>query len=283
MAADIIGLVGVGKMGSALLVQLRAAGHQVRAFDIFPAAMTAAEKAGALPAASPADAARDCAFVHVFLATDQQVLDVMSAPDGVFAGTKPGTIVLLHSTILPATTQRAAELAPKGVVVIDAPCTSKPNVLEAGGGMFLVGGPKDVVEKVRAHLKPLSKDIYHFGPLGAGNAAKIAKNLGNVVERVMVAETARLVESAGLDIEQFLAMTKAAAHGGVWAHWERVLVVENGHASPKRAAGLVSKDIHHAMTLAKKYGLKLPVTNATAETAGSWHAAWKSGGTAKVD
>ena len=283
MAADMIGLVGVGKMGSALLVQLKAAGHKVRAFDIFAGAMDAAEKAGAEKAASPADAARDCAFVHVFLATDQQVIDVMTAADGVFAGTKPGTIVLLHSTILPATTQRVAELAPHGIRVIDAPCTSIPKVLEAGGGMFLVGGPKDTVETARVHLKPLSKDIYHFGPLGAGNAAKIAKNLGNVVERVMVAETARLVEAAGLDITQFLAMTKAAGHGGVWAHWERVLVVENGHASPKRAAGLVSKDIHHAMTLAKNFGLELPVTHATAETAGRWHAAWKAGGTAKVN
>ncbi|MGE5539479.1 MAG: NAD(P)-dependent oxidoreductase [Gemmatimonas sp.] len=271
-----VGLVGVGKMGTALLSRLAAAGHRVRAFDVSEAALAAARDAGAETVASPADAGRGARFVHVFTATDQQTEDATTGANGVFAGVSPGTMVILHSTILPETTRRIAAAAPVGVTVIDAPITSMPRVLAAGDGMFLVGGATDAVEIARAHLAPLGKSIYHFGPLGSGNAAKIARNLGNVVERVMAAETARLVEAAGLDIELFLDMTKNASRSSVWANWERVLVVENGHAEPKRASGLVSKDIHHAVTLAKQFNVDMPVTRATADTAARWAAKWKA-------
>lgn len=276
MAAKTVGLVGIGKMGSVLLDRLRAAGHRVRAFDISEPAMKAAAAGGAEIAASPAAAASGCAFIHVFLATDAQVTEVMNAPDGVFAGSKPGAIILLHSTILPATTRAVAAQAPPGVTVLDAPVASMPRALAAGDGMFLLGGAGEAVAAARAHLAPLGKAVYHMGPLGAANIAKIARNLGNVVERVMAAEIARLVEAAGLDIGQFLEMVASASRTGIWKEWPRMLTVENGHAAPKRASGLVSKDIVHAMSLAAELGLDLPVARATAHTAAEWLAAWRA-------
>ena len=272
---EMVGLVGVGKMGSALLTRLLLAGHTVRAYDVFPAAMAAATESGAQAATSPADAVKGCRYAHLFPATDQQMEDVTTGPNGVFSTASPGTTIFLHSTILPTTTQRIAQAAPQGVTVLDAPVTSMPRLLKEGDGIFLVGGATEDVERVRPHLSKLVRTFYHFGPLGSGNKAKIARNLGNVVERVMMAETARLVEAAGLDISLWLAMVKdASGQRGAWSNWERALVVENNHAGPKRAAGLVTKDIHHAMALAKSCGTDLPVTQATAKVAGEWAAIW---------
>ena len=152
--------------------------------------------------------------------------------------------------------------------------TSKPPVLAAGKGTFMIGASPDAAAAVCAHLAPMCKAAVHCGATGAGNAMKICKNLGNVVERVMVAETAKLVEAAGLDIVQFLAIAKSGNIASVWNNWERVLEVANKHAEPKRASGLVSKDIHHALALSKDCGLDLPVLQATAETAGQWAEMW---------
>ena len=263
-----VALIGVGKMGRALLERLHAEGHQVKAYDIAEEPMATARTMGATAAACSAEAARDAAYVHVFVHNDQEVLDATLGPNGVLAGAGTGCILFLHSTILPETTARVAEAAAgQQVVVLDAAVTSVPRRLQAGEGTFLVGGPDDVVAKIRPHLESLGKAVCHFGPLGSGNVAKIAKNLTNAVERVMWAETVQIVEAAGLDVRQFLDMAKAVDNGSMVSQWERVIRVEDGHAGPQRARGLFSKDVQHAARVAAAYGLDLPVTRNTAETA----------------
>lgn len=267
------GLIGVGKMGRALLGLLVRAGHKVRAYDISPEAIEHARANGAEVVASAAEAARGSEFVHIFLTTDEQVESALTGADGVFSTAEPGCLVFVHSTILPETTRRMAAAAPAGVTVTDAAVTSIPKVLAAGEGIFLMGGDAATVARARAYLGPISRNVYHFGPTGAGDAAKIAKNLCNVVERVMVAEAARLAEVAGVDMSLFLQMNEESGTVGL-AKWKRSLVFEHGHTEPVRKAGLFSRDIHHAARLAEALGLELRVTKATAETANEWRRKW---------
>ncbi|MDH3240431.1 MAG: NAD(P)-binding domain-containing protein [Alphaproteobacteria bacterium] len=273
---EMVALIGVGKMGRALLHRLKLQGHDVAAFDIASEPMETARALGAETAASSAEAAQAAAIVHVFVHNDQEVFDATLGPAGVLEGAKPGTLVLLHSTILPATTFRVAEAAgTRGIDVLDAAVTSVPRRLQAGEGNFLVGGREELVTRARAHLLPLGKSVHHFGPLGAGNTAKIAKNLTNAVERVMLAECVRIVETAGLDVSQFLNMARDASSGAMVQTWERFIRFDDaGHAGPARARGLLSKDVQHAARVAGELGLDLPVTRATAETALKWLAAW---------
>ena len=103
-----VALVGVGNMGSALLERLLAAGAKVSAFDIKDSAMQAARERGAQTVASPAEAARGAKIIHVFVYDDQGVFDATFGEEGVLAGAGEAAIVILHSTILPATTRRVA-------------------------------------------------------------------------------------------------------------------------------------------------------------------------------
>ncbi|MCH8916914.1 MAG: NAD(P)-dependent oxidoreductase [Proteobacteria bacterium] len=230
---DKLALIGVGKMGRALLTRMLAANHQVKAYDIADEPMATARAMGAATATCSAEAARDAAFVHVLVHDDQEVLDATLGPGGVLEGAGAGATVLLHSTILPETTARVAEAAElMGVDVADAPITSVPRRLEAGGGTFLVGGADDVVAKIRPHLESVGKAVYHFGPLGSGNVAKIAKNLTNAVERVMFAEAVEIVQAAGLDAVQFLDMARDVTTGATIEHWDKV---NPGRRRPRRA------------------------------------------------
>ncbi len=272
---ETVALIGVGKMGRALLHRLKAEGHEVRAYDIAEEPMRTARELGAVTAASSAEAAQGAAIVHVFVREDEEVLDAAMGPAGVIEGAAPGTLLILHSTILPATTFRVAEAArAREIDVIDACVTSVPRRLQAGQGIFLVGGPEDQVARARAHLLPLGREVHHFGPLGAGNTAKIAKNLTNGVERVMWAEVAMIVEAAGLDARQFFEMAKAASHGAMVEDWERVVRTGDGPAGPQRAGGLFNKDIQHAARLAADVGVAAPVTRAAAEEALQWVKEW---------
>ncbi|MBT3793168.1 MAG: NAD(P)-dependent oxidoreductase [Rhodospirillales bacterium] len=270
-----IGLVGVGAMGSSLLERLFASRHTVKAFDIADTAMTKASNDGAQTVDCAASAAKDVDFVHVFVRTDQEMLDATLGPKGVLEGVSPGCPVILHSTILPDTTRQVASDAAKaGIDVMDASVTSVPRVLRAGGATFLVGGPDEVVAKVRPHLEALGKAVIHFGPVGAGNTAKIIKNYSNVVERVLMAETVALAQAGGLDVLQYLEMAQGVSSGNIIEKWEKALVVEDGTYGPKRAAGLFNKDIHHVAQLGDLLGLDLPLTRGAAKASKNYLEHW---------
>lgn len=271
-----VGLIGVGKMGRALLSRLIMAGNSVKAYDIADEAMEAARAGGAETVKCSAEAALGARFVHVFVHNDDEVLDACLSDKGALEGEEAGATLLLHSTILPATTFAVAEkAAPRGVDVLDASVTAVPRRVAAGDATFLVGGADDVVAAARGHLESVGAGVNHFGPQGAGNIAKLAKSLGNAVERVLWAETVAIVQAAGLDPRQFLEMAKAVTNAPMVANWERIISIdENGHAGPGRARGLLSKDVQHAARLAADYGIDAPVTRETAATALKWLATW---------
>src|SRR5687767_15579870 len=106
---ETIGIVGVGNMGSALMERQRLAHVEQLAYDIDPAALERARGNGAEPTASAAELARQATLIDVVVRTDDEVLDCTVGEQGVLAGARPGTLVLLHSTILPHTTRRVAE------------------------------------------------------------------------------------------------------------------------------------------------------------------------------
>jgi 3-hydroxyisobutyrate dehydrogenase-like beta-hydroxyacid dehydrogenase len=262
-----VALVGVGNMGSALLERLIAAGAKVRAFDIKDSAMQAARERGAQAVASSAEAAGGAKIIHVFVHNDQEILDATLGDQGVLAGADKGAIVILHSTILPATTRRVAEeAARKAVRVVDACVTSTPRYVRAGEAVFLVGGDDEVVAEIGPHLEKIGSKVWHFGPLGCGNAAKLVKNLSNVMERVMWMETLTAVKAAGIDPRQYAEMLKSVMRGSAISDWEKIIRIEDGVVSPARPGGnIFRKDVPHALKLLHELGLKLPLTEGTGE------------------
>jgi 3-hydroxyisobutyrate dehydrogenase-like beta-hydroxyacid dehydrogenase len=272
-----VGLVGVGAMGQALLQRLVLAGVKVRAYDISEESMAAARELGAETVESAAEASRGVEAVHLFVRTDQEEIESATGPGGLLEGAAPGTILLLHSTVLPETTRRVAAAAAKTKVdVVDAPVTSVPRQVGAGEGVFLVGGDPDVVARVRPHLEALGKHLYYFGPLGAGNIAKIAKNSINAMERVMLAEVLAVVEAGGLDLNDFMEMSVLTDQGSTVARWKRAFSIDRNHASPRPASNVLNKDIGHAADLADSLGVRAPITRSSADMAKVWVASWET-------
>ena len=269
------GLVGVGAMGTALLGRLLQAGCAVRAYDIAPAKRAAAQQAGAEAVGSPAEAARGAQFIHVIVASDEEVEAACLGPDGVLAGASSDAILLLHSTILPATTRRVGEAAvQRGLQVLDAAVTAVPVRVAAGAAVFLVGGDETVVARARPHLLSVGRELQHFGPLGAGNVAKLAKNMVNAAERVLLDEALKMTEAGGIDARQFLETLQAADHGSLISHWEKNLTAAGLHAEPRPATNLFNKDVQLAERYAEMSGLDLPMTRGAAATARRWVAKW---------
>lgn len=271
-----VGLIGVGAMGTALLSRLHAAGREVQAYDISVERMEVARAAGAHTVASAAEAARGVPFVHIFVRTDGELMDVTTGGGAVLAAAAKGAMVFLHSTVMPEIS-RAIDAAARerGVRIIDAPITAVPRVVSEGNAVFLLGGDQADAAIAVPYLEPLGRAVYHFGPVGSGNVAKIAKNLINANERIALAEVAALVEAGGLDVVKFLDMAAAIDRGSTVGRWQSTLSVEENHVAPRPASNLYNKDIGLAAELASELGVSAPMTQAAADTAKVWVEGWE--------
>lgn len=273
--SDQVALIGIGAMGLVLLKRLRKLGKDVRAFDVSPDRMQAAREAGAQPAASPAEAAKGVSHIHIIVPKDEHLIDVTLGPNGVLKTASPGTLLFLHSTVMPETTRRIAEAAAASKVdALEATITGIPPRLEAGNAQILVGGPTALVERAREHLEKVIGPINHFGDYGAANIAKLAIALISGANRVVLAEALSIVEAGGIHPEKFLKVLQEVGAKLPADRWEDLFVIKNGHAWHRPSTNLFRKDVGLAAKLARDFGLDTPVTQGAAQTATRWVKEW---------
>lgn len=268
-----VGLIGVGLMGAALMTRLSAAERDVQAFDISEERMRLARELGADTVGSVAEAACGVDFIHVFVRTDDELEEVTTGNDGILSSAKEGSILFMHSTVMPDTTRKIAEVArARKVRAMDAPVTAVPRVVAEGRAVFLMGGADEDAAVAKPYLEPLGRAVHHFGPVGSGNVAKIAKNLINANERIALAEVTAIVEAGGLKVQQFLEMAASIDQGSTVSRWQGAFSIDGNHAAPRPASNLLNKDIGLAADLARALGLRTPMTQDTAEV---WVAGWE--------
>jgi 3-hydroxyisobutyrate dehydrogenase-like beta-hydroxyacid dehydrogenase len=255
-----IGMVGVGNMGSALLERLRLAGESAITYDIAPEARDRARALDASVAESSAAVARASTIVDVVVRTEQDVLDAALGPQGVLEGAAPGTLVLLHSTILPRTTRKVFEAAqPRGVHVIDACMVGVPAVVRAGNLNFVVGGPVELFERARPHLLKMSKAVFHMGPLCSGNVTKLVKNMTTGAEALIIQEAVRIGQAGGIPPRELLQVFEQVYSGTMLSRWESTFLLD-GETPRLRARGnIYEKDIPLAVALAHDLGVIAPI------------------------
>lgn len=261
-----IGFVGTGAMGSALLSRLKLAGGSAIAFDIAPAAMEAARKEGAEPVSSAKAVAQNSTIIDVVVRTDQEVLQCMLGNDGVLEGAAPGALVLLHSTIRPATTKKVAELAAdKRVNVIDACMTAIPSVVRQGGLTFLVGGQKAFFDRAKPHLLNMAKDAVHMGPLGCGNVTKLFKNMVTASEALIVYEALQIAKAGGVSYKAALDLMHKTKSQHILDRWDTRFDLAGGDLKFNPGTNLYDKDLPLAAEVGKSLGAEIPVVEALAK------------------
>lgn len=272
----IVGLVGTGALGRALLERCIAAGLVTQTYDVSTSATEAVRALGATIVDSPRSAAYNADCVHVCVRSDEEAIEAVLGSNGALCGLGKGALLLLHSTMLPETTQLiGAAAAPLGVDVLDATVLGVPSAIRAGSACFLLGGADTVVERTRPYLLRLVRAVYHFGALGAGNVAKIAKNLATAADRVVLVEAVALAEAGGVDPGTLLNMMRAE-FSPTSEQWEDAFTIASGHAKPRPTTNLLGKDIGLAATFAAERGLVLPVTRSVAETAAHFVSIWNA-------
>jgi 3-hydroxyisobutyrate dehydrogenase-like beta-hydroxyacid dehydrogenase len=146
---------------------------------------------------------------------DREVEEAVAGPDGLLAGLAPGSILIQMSTIKPSTIHKLAPLAEaKGIRLIDAPVSMGQYVADAKLSI-MVGGDPDVFAECRPIFEALGKDIFHVGPLGTGQAAKLVNNLISMTNAAVAAEGLLIGLKAGIDPDILHRVVQAGSGGSI--------------------------------------------------------------------
>jgi 3-hydroxyisobutyrate dehydrogenase-like beta-hydroxyacid dehydrogenase len=198
-----VAVIGLGAMGTPMALRLVEAGFPVAVFDVVPERVQGLVAAGARGGLSPADAVHGCDRVVVMVATPAQLRAALAGADGIAATVPTGAIVIVTGTVgVEAVTEAEAELAPRGVSVLDAAVSG--GVRRAGTGELLImaGGDAGRLERCRTVLAVLGTELVHCGPrVGDGQAVKLVNQLLGGVHLAAAAEALAFATALGLDRE----------------------------------------------------------------------------------
>jgi 3-hydroxyisobutyrate dehydrogenase len=261
-----IGFIGVGNMGGPMSANLSKAQHQVRAFDLSPEAVAAAEAAGATAAPMVAEAVKDAEIVVTMLPAGAHVREVYMGENGIFANAPKDTLFIDSSTIDVATSREVAAAAEAaGFAMLDAPVSGGTGGAEGGTLTFMVGGDADAFERGAKAFDAMGKTIVHCGSAGAGQAVKACNNMLLAISMIGVAEGFNLADALGID-RQIVYNVCSTATASSWALNTYCPVPGPAPASPANrdyqagfTADMMLKDLRLAQDAAQKAGVSTPL------------------------
>jgi 3-hydroxyisobutyrate dehydrogenase-like beta-hydroxyacid dehydrogenase len=197
------GLIGLGLMGAPVNRHLLAAGLEVTCHDLDEQRVRDAVERGAKAAATAAEVAANSDVVLVIVPTNDDARHVCLAEDGLLSGAAPGSVIVLCSSLTPATCveleQRARD---REVELIDAPMTGGIRGAEQATMTLLVGGDPRSLTKARPVLDAISTSIHHLGGIGAGQVGKTVNNLIHWGEIVVITEALALGAKLGVEVSK---------------------------------------------------------------------------------
>ncbi|KQQ91091.1 3-hydroxyisobutyrate dehydrogenase [Aureimonas sp. Leaf324] len=258
-----IAFIGLGNMGRPMVSRLVAAGAIVRAFDVVPAALDAAAKAGVPTAATMAEALRGADVLITMLPAGQHVVGVCVDAYPLL----PAGALHIDCSSIDIASARAvhAYAAEHGFQCVDAPVSGGTGGAEAGTLTFMLGGEEAAIERAGPILEPMAGRIVHCGEPGTGQAAKICNNMILGISMIGVCEAFTLAERLGLS-HQALFDVASKSSGQCWSLTSYCPVPgpvptspANNDYRPGFAAALMAKDLGLSQAAAAGADVETPM------------------------
>lgn len=159
-----VGVLGLGIIGSRVVENLRAAGHEVFVWS---------RSARAVPnfLASPREVAEAAGIIQIFVRDGAALLEAIEDMKPVLGA---GHLVMNHATVSKkAALQAAALVEETGAAFLDAPFTGSKMAAQNGKLTYYIGGSDLMLERARPVLEASAAKIL---PLGAVGDAMVLKS-----------------------------------------------------------------------------------------------------------
>ncbi|MGJ8710964.1 L-threonate dehydrogenase [Pantoea agglomerans] len=263
MPAENICVIGLGSMGMGAAKSCLRAGLNTWGVDLNPAALENLRQAGARDAQASASAFADQLDAVLLLVVNaQQVNAILFGEKGLAAKLRPGTVVMVSSTLSARDAQQIEQqLAQYQLLMLDAPVSGGAAKAASGDMTVMASGSDAAFAQLQSVLDAVAAKVYRVGSeIGLGSTVKIIHQLLAGVHIAVGAEAMALAARAGIPLETMYEVVTNAA-GNSWMFENRMRHVVDGDYSPKSAVDIFVKDLNLVADTAKALHFPLPLAS----------------------
>ena len=251
-----LGVIGAGNIGGAIAANLLADGHEVAVHDVDATRTGALAEKGATVCGSPAAVGERSEITFTSLPTPA----IMQATAKAWSdGAARDAILVDLSTNAPSVVRSVgARLGEQGRHLLESPLTGGAPGAQARMLVFMVGGEPAVFERCRPVLAKLGRAVFHLGPLGLGNTAKLVNSLLAFTSTWVSLEGLAVAVKAGIDLRTMIDVIRTGGAGNFFT--DRMVEGINQRGRPTQfALALAAKDAGLLLDVARAASVPVPV------------------------
>ncbi|MEM4979256.1 MAG: NAD(P)-dependent oxidoreductase [Candidatus Bathyarchaeia archaeon] len=253
-----VGWIGTGVMGKPMCGHILRAGYRVTLYNRTKAKAEELIARGAKWAGSPREVAEEADVIFTMVGYPEDVREVYLGPNGILAGAKRGSIMIDMSTSQPSL---AVEIYSKakaiGAHALDAPVSGGDIGAREGTLSIMIGGDRDIAERVKPLFQLMGKSIRYMGPAGSGQSAKLCNQILIASTMIGVVECLLYAHKSGLDLMDVIAAVGSGA-AGCWSINNLGPRIVRRDFDPGFMVEHFVKDMGIALEEARKMNLALP-------------------------
>jgi 3-hydroxyisobutyrate dehydrogenase-like beta-hydroxyacid dehydrogenase len=260
-----LGFVGLGVMGSEMVLRLLDKGHTVTGYNRTRTKATRLIEKGMQWAGSPREVAAASDFTFSMVTNSAALEMIVEGSDGILAGLAPGKVLIDMSTVSPAFSRSvAAKVRAIGAEMVDAPVSGSVITLQEGKLSVMVGGRKDAFDRIAALLHDIGPKVTYVGDNGLALVMKIAANLSLAVQMLAFSEGILLAEKSGISRDVAVDVLTNSAIASPMVKYRGPFVLK----LPAEAwfnVNMMQKDMLLALELGRALDVPMPTTAITNE------------------
>jgi 3-hydroxyisobutyrate dehydrogenase-like beta-hydroxyacid dehydrogenase len=255
-----LGFVGLGVMGSEMVLRLLEKGHTVTGYNRTKAKAERLLKAGMKWANSPREVAAAVDMTLSMVTNSAALGAIVDGPDGILSGLTSGKVLIDMSTVSPAYSREvAAKVRAKGADMVDSPVSGSVITLQEGKLSVMIGGSAETFERIKPVLLDIGPKVTHVGDNGLALVVKIASNLSLAVQMLAFSEGVLLAEKSGIKREVAVDVLTNSAIASPMIKYRGPFVLK----LPAEAwfnVNMMQKDMLLALDLGRSLDVPMPTT-----------------------
>lgn len=262
MAAESVGMIGLGIMGSAMSTNLIHAGFKVVGFDVLAPRRHALRKSGGTPVKTCKEVARNCTTIVTSLPSSEALLETASQ----IVDSAHDRLIVFETSTLPISVKEEARarLAAGGVTLLDCPLSGTGAQARAKDLIVYVSGDEKTYRRTTHVMDGFARAHYFVGLFGAGSKMKFIANLLVAIHNVAAAEAMVLAMKSGLDPDLVVKMIGDGAGSSRMFQLRAPMMVKGDYSDATMKVQIWQKDMSIIGEFAKKLECPTPLFAASA-------------------
>ncbi|MED4533105.1 NAD(P)-dependent oxidoreductase [Metabacillus fastidiosus] len=255
-----LAFIGLGNMGFPMSCNLVKAGYTVYGVNRSESKELQFQEQGGHIGKSLKELAQEVDVIMTCLPLPADVEKVLLGEEGIIPNGKENLIIIDFSTVSPNLNKKIYAAAKENnMAFLDAPISGGTTGAEAGTLSIMVGGDKEIYDKVLPIFEILGKNVYHIGESGSGSSIKLLNQYMVSAHTQAVSEAFVLAEKAGIDLGLLYEILNVSYAQSKIMERHYVNNISKDDFTPGFELGLLHKDISLVNEMASSFDVTLPL------------------------